>query len=125
MTYIYIYIYICFINTIARLFCDARPRLHVIRNDIEKLDVGSSHLLLQVQNRPTSLVYLGNSVSCYSLFLSMAFDLVFARSTCKHRLCTSAYIKHDLFNVITHYVKSGRRIAEQASLFVYKAYTFI
>ncbi len=35
--------YICFINTNARLFCDARPRFHVIRNDVEKvtLDVGS------------------------------------------------------------------------------------
>ncbi len=35
---------ICFINTNAHLFCDARSRLHVIRNDVEKvtLVVGGS-----------------------------------------------------------------------------------
>ncbi len=53
----------------------------------------------------------------------MAFDLVFACSTCKHWLGTSAYVKRDLFNVIAYYVKSGMHIVEQAS--VYKAYTFI
>ncbi len=33
---------ICFMNINARLFCDAHPRLHVIRNDVEQvtLDVG-------------------------------------------------------------------------------------
>ncbi len=49
----------------------------------------------------------------------MAFDLVFARSTCKHWLGTSAYIKCDLLNVITYYVKSGKCIAEQASICVF------
>ncbi len=47
--YIYIYICICFININARLFCDACPRLHVIRNDVEKVinildDMGVSKL---------------------------------------------------------------------------------
>ncbi len=56
----------------------------------------------------------------------MAFDLLFARSTCKHWLGTSAYIKRDLFNVIiTYYVKSGMRIAEQANICVYKVYSII
>ncbi len=33
--------------------------------------------------------------------------------------------KRNLFNVITYYVKSGTRIAKQANICVYKAYTFI
>ncbi len=33
--------------------------------------------------------------------------------------------KRYIFNVITYYVKSGTRIAEQACICVYKAYTFI
>ncbi len=33
--------------------------------------------------------------------------------------------KRDLFNIITYYVKSGTRVAEQARICVYKAYTFI
>ncbi len=55
----------------------------------------------------------------------MVFDFVFVHSTCKHWLGTSAYAKHDLFNIITYYVKSGTHITEQASICVYKAYTFI
>ncbi len=38
---------------------------------------------------------------------------------------TFGSIKCDRFNVITYYVKSGTRIAEQASICVYKAYTCI
>ncbi len=34
-------------------------------------------------------------------------------------------VKCDLLNVTTYYVKSGTRIAEQASICVYKACTFI
>ncbi len=112
---------ICFINTKARLFCDARPRLHVIRNNVEKvtLDVGSissSH----PSSKSSDIVVLPlNSLICNSLFfLQTAFDLVFARSTCKHWLGTSAYVKRDLFNVVTYYVKSGTHIAEQASFCV-------
>ncbi len=33
-------------------------------------------------------------------------------------------VKRDLFNVITYYMTSWTRIAEQASICVYKAYTF-
>ncbi len=73
---------ICFINTNARLFCDARPRLDVTCNDIEKvtLDVGSFSPSPQVQNCPTSLFYLLNSLSCNSLF-------------CKLRLTSYLHIK--------------------------------
>ncbi len=35
-----------------------------------------------------------------------------------------AYVKRDLFNVITYYVKSGTRIAEQARICVYNAHLF-
>ncbi len=40
-----------------------------------------------------------------------------------NRICID--VKRDPFNVCTYYVKSGMRIAEQASICVYKAYTFI
>ncbi len=36
-----------------------------------------------------------------------------------------SYLKRDFFNVIMYYVNSGMRIAEQVSISVYKAYTFI
>ncbi len=35
-----------------------------------------------------------------------------------------AYVKRDLFNVITYHMKSWTHIAEQASICVYKTYTF-
>ncbi len=42
-------------HTHARLFCDARPRLHVIRNNVEKvkLDVDRSTKSVQVERANT------------------------------------------------------------------------
>ncbi len=56
---------ICFINTNAGLFYDARLRLHVTRNNVEKVtpDVGS------ISSSPSSksLFYLVNLSSCNSV----------------------------------------------------------
>ncbi len=65
---------------------------------------------MKVKNNSTYLKYkyfVTISIYQYYLFLSMPTSSV------------------TFFNVITYYVKSGTRIAEQANICVYKAYTFI
>ncbi len=55
------------------------------------------------------------------LYYSKTAELL-CYNKCNHNYNTKK--KHDLFNVITYYVKSGTRIAEQASICVYKADNF-
>ncbi len=102
-----------------------RPRLHVIRNNVEKvtLDVGGS----------TESVFTSwmckYEIKCHL----QKRDLQLKESTRLNkdvgrfwtwRRWDWAYVNHDLFNVITYYVKSGTRIAEQTSNCVYKAHIY-
>ncbi len=49
-------------HTNARLFCDARPRLHVIRNDVEKITLGvTMDNLESLRTRAGSVVDRGQS----------------------------------------------------------------
>ncbi len=79
---------------------DVRPRLHVILNDVKKvtLDVGSI-LPSPPSSKSSDIVVL----TCKLIFWVKlnSFDLIFARSTCKHWLGSSTYVKRDLLNIIT------------------------